>query len=210
MHELQCPMCGIRFTGTCTNPSCEMNRRIADDMKHSANYNLVKMQNDEFRKMTDKKLNELYDRTKMRQSYPKICVDCGGNYDNTCFSAKCKAAREWQYTQGMTLGEEMKKREREEMMESLKDELYKDFKQREASDLKLYEVTVYVELPYPYKTATTHREIVVVLLAKDSTDAMSFAETSQGVTRMEDMAKSTWTEIQGPFKNGSVLSARNK
>jgi len=79
----------------------------------------------------------------------------------------------------------------------------------EPPKLKVYEVTVHVERPYPYKTASTHREIIVTVLAKDSTDAMSYAETSQGVTRMEDMAKSTWTEIGGPFKNGFILAARH-
>ncbi len=152
MTELQCPMCGIRFTGRWMTPSCEMIRRKADDMMHSANYNLIKMKDKEFKTMTDKKLIELYETVKM---HPAKVVE-------------------------------------------------------ETSKLKLYEVTVHVERPYPYETTSTHREIIVVVLAKDSTDAMSYAETSQGVARMEDMAKSTWTEIQGPFKNGTVLSARNK
>jgi len=117
----------------------------------------------------------------------------------------------------MTLGEELEKRGRQEMMESLKDELYADFKQREKDEptLKLYEVTVHVERSSSLKGATpsaasTHREILVVLLATNSDEAMAHAENSQGITSVEDMSKSTWTEIQGPFKNGYVLSARNK
>lgn len=79
----------------------------------------------------------------------------------------------------------------------------------EKPQLTLYEVTVHIQRPSAYKGASTHREVVVVILAVDSTAAMSYAETSQGVTRIEDMAKSTCEEIKGPFKNGFVVSARH-
>lgn len=76
------------------------------------------------------------------------------------------------------------------------------------SKLKLYEVTVHVERPFAL--ASTHKEVLVVLLATDSSEAMAYAEESQGVTEVGDRARSTWTEILGPFKNGYVLAARDK
>ena len=63
MTDLLCPTCGKRFTGTCIN--CEMNARRADDMKHMANYNYLKMKENQYKTMTDEKLKELYDRTKI-------------------------------------------------------------------------------------------------------------------------------------------------
>ena len=80
----------------------------------------------------------------------------------------------------------------------------------EKPTLILYEVSVYVKRPFALGAASTHKEVLVVLLATDSEEAMQYAEKSQGVTKVGDRAKSKWTEIRGPFKNGSVLSARDK
>lgn len=72
----------------------------------------------------------------------------------------------------------------------------------EKSSLKLYEVRVLVE------SGITWKPMLVTILATDSSKAMSHAEISLGVQLLNLKAKSTWTELQGPFKNGQVLAVR--
>ena len=73
----------------------------------------------------------------------------------------------------------------------------------EKKALKLYEVRVLLDA-HDYR----RKAMLVTILATDCAEAMEHAEISLGIHLLGIKSKSTWTEFQGPFKNGQVLAVR--